>query len=137
MCTVSVQRVAREQNCRETWHPLWLLLRQLQKKTASKGNILNRDYWRLWNIHSLLKQNIHKSRLYYKLFVLQIRFCLRSPQRGNSLELVELIFWTMTFNHFTQRTICKKLPKHLSVLIFTRFEVIINNITKRKYCIMC
>ena len=35
-------------------------------------------------------------------------FNLRVPQRGNSIELVELLFWTIIFSRFTQNSIFKK-----------------------------
>ena len=89
-------------------------------------------FWRLYLPTSKYSQMMHETQspiqpLEWTCLVL---IC------GNSIELVEFLFRIMTFIHFTQRTIWKKLAKHLSVLIFTRFEVIINNITMRKYCIL-
>ena len=55
-----------------------------------------------------------------------LNFYPRGPQPGNSIELVEIL---SDFLHFTQRTIYKRLAKHLSMLIFTGSLEIINNNT--------
>ena len=38
-----------------------------------------------------------------------LNFYPRGPQRGNSIELVELLYWTMAFSRLTQNLILKKL----------------------------
>ena len=61
-----------------------------------------------------------------------LNFYQRGPQGGNSIELVEILFETMTFLHFTQRTIYKSLALHLIMHIYTGYVEIIKNNTTRK-----
>ena len=63
-------------------------------------------------------------------------FSYTDKRLGNSIELVDILFGTITFLHFTQRTLYKRLAKHLNMLIYTGFEII-NNKTMIKYCILC
>ena len=92
----------------------------------------------LWNavIILILRQAILKAcsvlTQIFKSVTRSLIFYPWGPERRNSIELVEILFGTMNFFHFSQRTIYKSLAKYLSMLIFTRFEEIINNNTMRK-----
>ena len=63
-------------------------------------------------------------------------FSYTDKRLGNSIEPVDILFGTITFLHFTQRTLYKRLAMHLNMLIYTGFEIINNN-TTIKYCILC